>query len=109
MAHQILQINFKFNVPREQFEENAASLAQAFAEVPGCVWKVWLMNEAESEAGGIYLFADEASIENYKGSPLFAAVLSHPALSDHSIKQFEVMEEVSQVTRAPLGATAAAA
>jgi hypothetical protein len=38
-----------------------------------------------------------------------AAVLSHPALSDFNIKQFEVMTDVSRVTRAPLGATAAAA
>lgn len=109
MPPQILQVNFKFNVPRAQFEENASSVAQAFAEVPGCLWKVWLMNEDESEAGGIYLFADEAAVENYKTSPLFAAVLSNPALSDHSVKQFEVLEDVSRVTRAPLAATAAAA
>ena len=109
MAHQILQVNFKFNISRTQFEETASSIAQAFAEVPGCVWKVWLMNEAESEGGGIYLFADEAAVENYKASPLIAAVLSNPALSDFSVKQFEVLEEVSRVTRAPLSATAAAA
>lgn len=109
MAHQILQINFKFSTPREQFEGAASSVAQAFAEVPGCVWKVWLMNEAESEAGGIYLFADEAAVENYKSGPLFAAVLSNPALSEHTVKQFEVLEEISRVTRAPITATAATA
>lgn len=109
MAHQILQVNFKFNVSRAQFEDTAASVAQAFAEVPGCLWKVWLVNEAESEAGGIYVFADEASVENYKSSPLIASVLSNPALSDFNVKQFEVMEEVSRVTRAPLSTTAAAA
>lgn len=109
MANQILQVNFKFNVPRAQFEDNASSIAQAFAEVPGCVWKVWLMNEDKSEAGGIYLFADESALENYKTGPLFASVLSHPALSDYNVKQFEVLEDVSRVTRAPLTATAAAA
>ena len=109
MAAQILQVNFKFNVPRAQFEDDASSLAQAFAEIPGCVWKIWPMNEDESEAGGIYLFADEASLENYKASPLFAAVLSHPALSDYSVKQFVVLEELGRVTRAPISPTAAAA
>ena len=105
---QILQVNFKFNVTREQFEDNAASLAQAFADVPGCLWKVWLMNEDASEAGGIYLFADKASLEAYKASPLFAAVLNHPALSGHSVKEFDVLEQVSRVTHAPLSASAAA-
>ncbi|MFN2453928.1 MAG: YdhR family protein [Pyrinomonadaceae bacterium] len=108
MAQQILQVNFKFNVPRERFENTVSPMAQEFAEVPGCLWKVWLMNEKESEAGGIYLFADEASLEKFKGSPLVATVLSHPALSDFSIKHFEVMEKVSRVTRAPLAVTVAA-
>jgi hypothetical protein len=109
MAQQILQINFKFNVPREQYESTCSSLAEQFAEVPGCIWKVWLMNESATEAGGIYLFVDEAAVETFKGSPLAAGVLSHPALSDFNIKQFEVLSEVSRITRAPLGAIAAAA
>ena len=108
MAQQILQINFKINVAREQYEEAASSMAGAFAEVDGCLWKVWLINE-DNEAGGIYLFADEASVKGFKEGPLAAAVLAHPALSDFSIKQFEVMDELSRITRAPLGASAAAA
>jgi hypothetical protein len=109
MAQQILQVNFKFNIPRAQYENTIAPMAQDVAEVPGCLWKVWLMNEKESESGGIYLFADEASVEKYKGSALVASVLSHPALSDFSIKQFEVLDKVSRVTRAPLTATVAIA
>lgn len=109
MAQQVLQVNFKFNVSREQYENTVNPLAQQFAEVAGCIWKVWLMNEKDSEAGGIYLFADEASVEKFKGSQLVASVLSHPALSDFSIKQFEVLKKISGITRAPLAATVAAA
>ncbi|MCA1623796.1 MAG: YdhR family protein [Acidobacteria bacterium] len=109
MSHQILQVNFKFNVAREQYENTVTPLAQDFADVPGCLWKIWLMNEADSEAGGIYLFADEAAVETFKASPLVASVLSHPALSDFSIKQFEVLEKISRATRAPLAAAGAAA
>ena len=106
MTPQILQINFKFGVPRDQYEGVTAALAQDFADVPGCLWKIWLMNEADSEAGGIYLFADEAAVERFKGSELAKGVLSHPALSGFSIKQFEVLEDVSRVTRGPLPQTA---
>ena len=109
MAQQILQVNFKFNVPREQYENTISPMAQDFAKVPGCLWKLWLINEKDSEAGGLYLFADEGSVEKFKGSSLVASVLSHPALSDFSIKQFEVLDKVSRVTRAPLAATVAAA
>ena len=102
MAPQILQINFNFSVSRDQYEEVTAALADDFARVPGCLWKIWLMNEAGSEGGGIYLFADEAALEQFKASDLAKGVLSHPALSGFSVKQFEVLEDVSRVTRGPL-------
>ena len=105
---QILQVNFKFNVPREQYENAVSPMAQDIADVPGLLWKVWLMNDKESEAGGVYLFADEASVEAYKGSPIVASVLSHPALGDFSIKQFEVLDKISRITRAPLAAAVSA-
>ena len=107
MAQQILQVNFKFNLSREQYENTVSPMTQDFANVPGCLWKIWLMNESDNEAGGIYLFADEGSAEKFKGSELVKGVVSHPALSDFSIKQFEVLEKVSRATRAPLAQAAA--
>ena len=102
MSQQILQLNFTFNVSRNEYESMCSSLANDFAKVPGCQWKVWLMNEKDNEAGGIYLFEDEKALEQFKASPLAAGVLSHPALSDFSVKQFDILENVSAVTRAPL-------
>lgn len=102
MSQQILQLNFKFNVSRNDYENTATSLANDFAKVPGCQWKIWLMNEKDNEAGGIYLFEDEKALEQFKASPLATGVLSHPALSDFSIKQFDILEDVSAVTHAPL-------
>ena len=102
MSQQILQLNFKFNVSRNDYESMCSSLANDFAKVPGCQWKVWLMNEKNNEAGGIYLFEDEKALEQFKASPLAAGVLSHPALSDFSVKQFDILEDVSNITRAPL-------
>ena len=34
--------------------------------------------------------------------PLAAQVTSHPALSDFSVKQFDVMEDLTSITRGPL-------
>ncbi|HVK97902.1 MAG TPA: YdhR family protein [Flavisolibacter sp.] len=107
MQQQILQVNFTFDVTRNEYEQIVSPLAADFARVPGLRWKIWLMNENKNEAGGIYLFDDERSTEEFKESPLVAAVLSHPALANFNIKQFDVLEEVSAVTNAPL-ATATA-
>jgi hypothetical protein len=101
MPAKILQLNFRFDVPRADYEGVVSPLANDFAQVPGLLWKIWLMNEAESEAGGIYLFEDESSLTAYLEGPLAAAVKSHPALSDLSAKQFDVMEELTAITRGP--------
>jgi hypothetical protein len=102
MAERILQINFKFSVTRAEYEQAAMSLVSAFADVAGLRWKVWLMNEADSEAGGIYLFDDDSSLQAFLAGPLAAQVKAHPAFSDMSAKQFEVMADVTAITRGPV-------
>ncbi|KPL08077.1 hypothetical protein AMJ86_01940 [bacterium SM23_57] len=102
MSGKILQVNFKFNVPRAEYEQAVSSLANQFAAVDGLSWKVWIMNEAEKEAGGIYMFNDEMSLKSYLEGSLVAQVKSHPALSDFSVKQFDVMEELTAITRGPI-------
>ncbi len=106
MSERILLINFKFSVPRADYEQAAASLAGAFAEVPGLRWKIWTMNEAESEAGGIYLFEDDSSLQNFLNGPLAAQVQSHPAFSDLTAKPFEVLADPTATTRGPIAISA---
>ena len=102
MPGKILQINFKFSVSKAEYEQAASGLVNGIAAVGGLRWKVWIMNESEREAGGIYLFDDEASVKAYLEGPIVAQVTSHPALSDFSVKQFDVMDEVTGITRGPV-------
>jgi hypothetical protein len=102
MSTTILQINFKFNVARADYEKAVSPLAGEFAAVAGLRWKVWLMNESKSESGGIMLFDNEASAKAYLAGPLAAKVTGHPALSDFSVKQFNVMEGETATTRGPV-------
>ena len=106
MSEKILQVNFKFNVSRPAYEQVVSGLADAFAAVPGCRWKIWLMNEADHEAGGIYLFDNDASIDAMLNGDLIAGVLANPALSDFSVKRFDVLPAPSAITRAPLNPAA---
>ena len=102
MAQKILVTNYSFNVSPEEFEKMASELGPAFAEVPGCLWKIWLIDAAKKEAGAVYLFQDNESLQNFKSSPLVASVLSHPALSNFDLKERDILSEVSELTRAPL-------
>ncbi len=80
----ILQINFKLNVPADEYEKICEPLAQRVADVPGLRWKLWLLNKGEQEAGGVYLFDTEEALNEYMAGPIVTQVKSHPALRDLS-------------------------
>ena len=102
MAPQLLQINYRFNGTRVDFEREFGPLAAGIAKVPGLRWKIWLIDEAASRGGGTYLFADEASLRAYLDGPIVAALKSHPAFSELSVRAFAVMEGPTAVTRGPI-------
>jgi hypothetical protein len=98
----ILQINFKYNVPRAEYEKAVAPMADPISKVDGLKWKVWILNEKESESSGVYLFESEAAANAYLQGPLVAQITSHPALSSFVVKQFDVMPDVTKVTKGPV-------
>ena len=77
-------------------------MAQQIAKVNGLLWKVWLMNEAERTAGGIYLFKDDESLQSYLKGEIIAASKSNPAVSDFEVKIFAPMPELTKITRGPV-------
>jgi hypothetical protein len=102
MSVRVLQINFKFNAPSVDLKNGFAPLVNDIAAVPGLRWKIWIMNEQEHEAGGIYLFDDEDSVQAYLEGPIVAGLKTHPALSEISARQFDVLEDFTTVTRGPM-------
>ena len=106
MSQQVLQVNLKFNIPRADLAAAWMGAAQPIADTPGLQWKVWLMNEAENEAGGIYLFDSKESAQSYMSGPIVAALKASPAVSDISAKLFDVLEDHTAITRGPLAAVA---
>ena len=103
MSARILQINFKFSVTPAEIAEAFAPLASEIAKVDGLRWKVWSLNEAKHEFAGIYRFDDEPSANAYLAGPIVAQLGQHPALSEITAKQFDVLDGPSAATRAPLG------
>jgi hypothetical protein len=102
MAKQILQVNFKFNISRSELENRFRAGATRWANVPGLLWKIWLMNEAEKETGGIYLFDDKSSAQKYLEGEIFAMLKNNPAVSNISVKQFETIEDLTKITHGPV-------
>jgi hypothetical protein len=102
MAPKIVQINFTFSGSRAEYEQANQPWAGPIADLPGLHWKIWPMNEAQHEAGGIYLFEDDATAQAFVDGPMPAALKNNPSLSNVSVKQFDVIEEFTAITRGPI-------
>ncbi len=100
----ILQINFNLKVPAAEYQKMVDSVAPAFLNVSGLRWKIWLLNPATQEAGGIYLFDSQASLDAYLSGPLVAKLRGLTSVRNISIKQFEAIPEATALTRGPVGA-----
>ena len=102
MSKKILQVNFKMKITGAQYKQTYEPVAGVLAAVPGLVWKVWIVNDQEHEAGGIYLFDSEASMKAFMGGEIVASVMANSDLSDFSVKTFDIIEDLSAVTRGPV-------
>jgi hypothetical protein len=102
MSETILQINFKFEGSKADYLKAFREAAQPIAASAGLRWKVWPWNDQERVGGGIYLFDDASSAQAFLEGPIAAQLGQHPAVSDISVKQFEVLSDLTTITRGPV-------
>ena len=102
MAIKILQINFNYKVETAEYVETVTPLAEDIANVRGMQWKVWLLNEENKEAGGIYCFDNAENLQAYLDGPIVAGVVAHPALENISAKVFDSIPSLTGITRGPV-------
>jgi hypothetical protein len=102
MTQKVLQINFKITTSVEDYTAMVAPLADPIAKTPGLEWKVWLFNEQNREAGGVYLFRDDASVNAYLNGEIVARLKKQPTIKDISAKVFDVEENLTHKTRGPI-------
>ena len=102
MAKQIVQVNFVWDGRLEEAMEAFAPMVQPLAEQPGLKWKVWGWTDETSEFAGEYLFESQDAVNRYLGGPIVDQLKKHPKISRLSAKVFEVLEEPSKATHAPI-------
>jgi hypothetical protein len=80
--------------------DGAADPARAIATVPGLIWKVWILDEAAAELGGVYLFASRAQAQAYVDGPILEHLRHDPRVVrvEH---RFWDTHALSALTRAP--------
>ncbi len=102
MAMIIMYMDFSYSGPwGEERLPSTASRAQDIAAEPGLIWKIWTENPETNEAGGVYLFSNVEDLERYLIK--HTARLAKIGITNINVKRFYVADELSMITRAPLG------
>lgn len=98
----LIQMDFPYTGPfGKQMADALSDMARSITEEPGFLWKIWTENEETNEAGGIYLFADEETAVAYVKKHVER--LEEFGISEIRVKMFDVNEELTGITRGPLG------
>ncbi|MER2526642.1 MAG: monooxygenase [Candidatus Competibacter denitrificans] len=97
----LLQIDFSFPGPFGAEMAGALSgLAHSIAKEPGFIWKIWTEDARAQQAGGIYLFEDEATARAYLH--MHTERLKGFGIAQVNAKIFDINEPLSAITRGPL-------
>jgi Putative mono-oxygenase ydhR len=98
LALKVLQMDYPFSGPwGPEIAERYSQLARWIADVPGLICKMWTENAETGEAGGIYLFEDEVSLDSYLAGKLERMKAS--GIEGVRARKFDVNERLTQITR----------
>src|SRR5437879_12866314 len=102
MSQKILQINFKFTTATADHLKLVAPLADPIGAVPGLTWKIWMLNDQNHEAGGVYLFRAEASVNAYLTRDIGLGMQQQPTVRDMSADGRDGAEKIATNRRGTL-------
>jgi hypothetical protein len=94
---QIITFNLK-GLSDGDYRAHCEAIAPAFAQLPGLVSKTWLANAEANTYGGVYLWRDRRSMENYERSDIYGGMLANPHLEGLVARTFPVIEEATEIT-----------
>ena len=95
----LMQLILKPKIPRADTMAAFEEAAPAFAAIKGLTWKIWL-EDKDGTISGLYYFKDGADLEAYKETDMYKQV--PPIFEVLSSKTYDILEDFSKVTRAPL-------
>jgi hypothetical protein len=104
----LLVVRYGRQLGSDDPEQARAFLAAAekIAGVPGLVWKLWAYDDSAHVAESVYLFDSEEHARAWGDGPMQPALAGNPGVSDIEVRYYDVDEQLSAATHAPLGSTA---
>jgi len=100
----LLQVNYRRERGQEDHEQadHLLGAAEKIAGLPGLQWKIWIYEDSQGAAGGIYLFDTEEHARAWGDEAMPASLGRLPGVGGIEVRYFDVDEHLSAVTRGPL-------
>lgn len=96
----LVQVDFPYQGSfGSEMAKELKGLAESITEEPGFLWKIWTENQQAAEAGGIYMFENEATATAYIA--MHTARLKEFGVPEVRARIFDVNEELSKITKSP--------
>lgn len=96
----VVQIGCKLTVSAAEYRPIAAAIAAALAESPGLLARMLFLNEDAGVAGGVWIFEDEISRDDFLSGEL---IVQLGEASFHRGLEFKLFDLLSDGTAAPVG------
>lgn len=98
MTPVLVHFHFPFAGPwGSELASACAPLAHDIAAERHLAWKIWTEDQANGQAGGLYLFDDEAAARLYADKHA-----RRMGLSEDAVRFLPINQTLSRLTRAPL-------
>ena len=100
----LLQVNYRRERGQDDVEQADRLLgaAERISGLAGLQWKLWIHDDSQNAAGGIYLFDTEEHARAWGDEAMRASLGRLPGVSDIEVRYFDVDERLSAITRGPL-------
>jgi hypothetical protein len=102
MTVQVLLVSLKFNIPPAEYAQTIKPLVDDILNTPGLRWKIWLIDESQCTAGGVYLFDDSSYVQAFLASPLMDNLQHHQAFTNISVTPFDILDSETAMTHGPV-------
>ena len=92
-------ITFTSTADLADLKKPFADYANGLRTIEGLVYKTWIRDG--KTLGGFHVFTGRDAAERYLASEMVAGLTGTPAFSDFEIRHWDVLEELSAITRTP--------
>lgn len=99
MNHCCLHVEVALNVTPAEWLERCEAAVPVMARLPGLVWKLWVLDEEDSSAGGLYLFEDREAARAYAEGPVLDHLRRSGAARAVSVRLLPLVDALSLRTR----------